>query len=239
MRASMAEMGSERSGLGARPGVRPGAAAVMAGRMRREVAFAPYWSLQTGLRAEAWRLSRAARFARPGFLLIALFEITCMAISVHVYPTLSAKALPFELFNLFAGFVCLSFTWTLFFDYHWRATVFGLCAMILVAATSVGLLTGRTEPLFMSMMLLMVGAGSLVPWDGRWQAALTALCMVWLAINAIWVPVHSDNGLYPWLGLLAAAGLAHLATAMKDRYQKDLRSEVETLAAELVRAHSA
>jgi hypothetical protein len=235
MQATMAE---DKRHLIAKPGVHPGTAAT-AGQGQNENALEPYWSLQTGLRAEAWRLSGAARFARPGFLLIALFEIACMAISVRVYPTLSAKALPFELFNLFAGFVCLSFTWTLFFDYHWRATVFGLCAMILVAATSVGLLTGRTEPLFMSVMLLLVGAGSLVPWNGRWQAALTALCLIWLAINAIWVPTVYDGGLYPWLGLLAAAGLAHLATAMKDRYQKELRSEVETLTADLVRAHSA
>jgi hypothetical protein len=198
----------------------------------------PYRSLRTALNAEAWKSTWAARFMRPGFLLIVLFEIACLATSVHFFPTLGARALPFELFNLLAGFVCLSITWTLWFDYHWRASIFGFCAIVLVTSTYVGIATGRTEPLFMSVILLLVGAGSLVPWNVRWQAALTALCLGWLALNALWVPFAQPDGLYRWLGLLAAAGLAHFATAMKERYQEDLKSQVRALEEELARFHS-
>jgi PAS domain S-box-containing protein len=193
----------------------------------------PYRSLKGTLSAELLRSTWAANFMRPGFLLILLFEVLSIALSLRFLPSVGANQLPFQLFNLLAGFVCLSIIWTLWFDYQWRAGIFAVCAAILVTSTYVGLATGRTEPLFMSVILLLVGAGSLVPWNTRWQVALTALCLAWLAINAMWVPIARPDGLYRWLGLLAAAGLAHFATAMKQRYQEALKSQEQRLQSEI------
>jgi hypothetical protein len=110
--------------------------------------------------------------------------------------------------------------WTVRFQHHWRATAFGVCFIILIGASYVSLVTQQTEPLFISVMLLLFGAGSLVPWTATWQTALTLLCLSWLAINAIWLPPAEPAGLYRWLGLLAAAGLAQVGTA-RSQYQRE------------------
>jgi signal transduction histidine kinase len=152
-------------------------------------------------------------FVRPAFLLIILFEISCTAVGGFTSPKLGSAAVPLQLFNLLAGFVCLSITWVAWFDYHWRPTLSGLFAAIITTSTVVSLCTGSTEPLFISIVLLLVGSGSLVPWNLLWQGVLTALCLSWFAINAIWLSPPEQTTFYRWLGLLAAAGLAHIARA--------------------------
>ncbi len=41
--------------------------------------------------------------------------------------------------------------------------------------------TGHSEPLMMTIVLLLLGAGSLIPWNARWQLGLTILCLGWFA----------------------------------------------------------
>ncbi|HYB91374.1 MAG TPA: hypothetical protein VEC38_10040 [Candidatus Binataceae bacterium] len=138
-----------------------------------------------------------------------------------------SRIFPFEIFNGVAGFIVLSIMWTLWFERHWRASAFGFCSVVLVAASVLSFATARTEPLFISVLLLLIGAGSLVPWETRWQTALTALCLAWLALNAILLRSGGEDpfGLYDWLALLAAAGLAHVGAARNEHQARELESQ--------------
>jgi hypothetical protein len=166
----------------------------------------------------------AANFMRGGLCLIVLFEMVCFAAHFYFFPASGPEVMPFEIFNLISGFVCTGLTWTLWFQRHWRAASFAFSAAVVLGATSISLTTAQTEPLFMATMLLLVGSGSLVPWNARWQAALTLLCLSWLALNALWAAPSPTENLFRWLALLAAAGLAHYATAMRDHGRREGRS---------------
>jgi hypothetical protein len=184
-----------------------------------------YLGFRDGLQAQVRTQNWMRGFMRPAFLVIGLFEVACIGVSLIALRKMGQhRMLPFEIFNALAGFMVLSIMWTLWFDRHWRATAFGFCSIVLVAATALSFASGRTEPLFMSVLLLLVGAGSLVPWDTRWQTALTALCLGWLVINAMWLPsgARDPDGLFRWLALLAAAGLAHVGASRNEHHRREI-----------------
>jgi hypothetical protein len=167
-----------------------------------------YALMRMTTRTELIERKGALHFMRPGFLLITLFELASISISVLKFPGLQWRALPFEVFNAVAAFVCLWTMWTSRFETKWRETAFAFFFVVILAASYLSLVTGMTEPLFVSLMIVMFGAGSLVPWNQRWQAGLTLLCIAWFATNAIWMPDRPSDSLYKWLGLMAAAALA-------------------------------
>jgi hypothetical protein len=188
----------------------------------------PYMSFRTALHDEVWRENWTNRFMRPGLLLIALFELASIAASALLFHT-EGRYLPFEIFNAVAAFTCLWFMWTSRFEHQWRAVAFSFCVAILVAASYLSFITHRTEPLLMAVMLLLFGAGALVPWNAKWQTALTILCLSWFTLNAIWLPSSQPDSLDRWLALLAAAGLAQVGTARNEHQRREFESQVKVI----------
>jgi hypothetical protein len=185
-------------------------------------------TLREMIDSEETRRSWHSRFARSGFLFIITFEIASV-ISLRVPLTLAFnRLLSFEIFNILTGAFCLYVTWTVWFHYHWRLLVFGFSGLVIASATYLSLHVGRTEPLFMSVIVLLTAGGSLMPWNARWQGALTFLCLSWLGVNAIWSPA-SDIGLYQWLGLLAAGAIAYSGAQMGARCRTELIKEIDSL----------
>jgi hypothetical protein len=82
----------------------------------------------------------------------------------------------------------------------------------------------------MAVMLLLFGAGALVPWNAKWQTALTVVCLSWFMINAIWLPNSQPDSLDRWLALLAAAGLAQVGTARNEHQRREFESQVKVIA---------
>jgi hypothetical protein len=185
-----------------------------------------YISFRAELHDELWRQSWANQFMRPGLLLIAVFEIASIAASAFLFHT-SGRYFPFEIFNAVAAVTCLWFMWASRFEHQWRTVAFSFCLAILIAASYLSFITHRTEPLLMAVMLLLFGAGSLVPWSSRWQTALTVVCLAWFTINALWLPSSQPDSLDRWLALLAAAGLAQVGTARNEHQRKEFESRVK------------
>jgi hypothetical protein len=191
-------------------------------------------SLRGMIDGEESRKLSHSRFARSGFLFVILFELGAV-IGLRFPSTVpTSQVLAFEIFNILAGAFCLYVTWTVWFHYHWRLLVFAFCALVIASATYLSLHSGRTEPLFMSVIVLLIAGGSLTPWNARWQGALTFLCLSWLGVNAIWSP-PSDIGLCQWLGLLAAGALAYSGAQMGAHCRAELVKEIESLQASLVK----
>jgi hypothetical protein len=189
----------------------------------------PYLSLRTAMHNEAWRENWTNRYMRPGLLLIALFELTSI-VAGSVMSHNNRGYLPFEIFNSVAAFACLMFMWTSRFEHQWRAVAFSFCVAILAAASYLSSITHRTEPLLMAVMLLLFGAGALVPWNAKWQTALTVVCLSWFMINAIWLPNGQPDSLDRWLALLAAAGLAQVGTARNEHQRREFESQIKVIA---------
>jgi hypothetical protein len=189
----------------------------------------PYLSFRKALHHEVWREHWTSRYMRPGLLLIALFELASILINALMSHT-DRRYLPFEVFNSVAAFACLLFLWTSRFEHQWRAVAFSFCVAILAAASYLSSITHRTEPLMMAVMLLLFGAGALVPWNARWQTALTVVCLGWFTVNAIWLPRGQPDSLDRWLALLAAAGLAQVGTARSEHQRREFESQLKVSA---------
>lgn len=187
--------------------------------------LSPYLSFRAALHEQVWRENWASRYMRPGLLLIALFEVASIAVSALILHT-DRRYLPFEAFNAVAALACLTFMWTSRFEHQWRAVAFSFCVAILAAASYLSSITHRTEPLLMAVMLLLFGAGALVPWNAKWQTALTVVCLGWFTVNAIWLPSGQPDSLDRWLALLAAAGLAQVGTARNEHQRRQFESQV-------------
>jgi hypothetical protein len=69
-----------------------------------------------------------------------------------------------------------------------------------MAATSV--ITGKSGSLFVACMLLIVGSGSTIPWEPRWQAAFNIVPVLALAVGA----PYSRDGFndFQWVEILTA-----------------------------------
>ncbi len=189
----------------------------------------PYMSFRTALHDEVWRENWTNHYMRPGLLLIALFELASIVATALLSRSHRAY-LPFEVFNAVAAFACLMFMWTSRFEHQWRAVAFSFCVAILAAASYLSFVTHRTEPLLMAVMLLLFGAGALVPWNAKWQTALTVVCLGWFMVNAIWLPNGQPDSLDRWLALLAAAGLAQVGTARNEHQRREFESQVKVIA---------
>jgi hypothetical protein len=190
-----------------------------------------YQSLREMVRTEENRRSWLSHLARSGVLFVILFEIGAVLGLRNLLSARAATLFPFEIFNIAAGAACLYITWTVWFHYNWRLVMFGFSGLIIAGASYLSLSSGQTEPLFISVILLLVAGGSLIPWNARWQGALTFLCLSWFGINAVCSATPLDTGLYEWLGLVAAAALAYSGVQQGGHYRSELSKQVELLCA--------
>ncbi len=194
-----------------------------------------YYSLRDAVENELSRRSWLTRLARSGVLFVVLFELGAV-LGLKARSGISASLiLPFEVFNIVAGAVCLYITWTMWFQYNWRAVVFTFCGAVVAGASYVSLSSGQTEPLLVSVILFLVAAGSLLPWNGRWQGMLIVLCLSWFGINAVWSAAPLHNTMFELLGILAAAALALSGTRLGDRYRVELGEQIQLLRAKQAR----
>jgi hypothetical protein len=183
------------------------------------------------VRTEENRRSWLSHLVRSGVLFVILFEIGGVLGLRTALWAQPATIFPFEIFNVAAGPVCLYITWTVWFHYYWRLVMFGFSGLVIAGASYLSLSTGQTEPLFISVILLLVAGGSLIPWNARWQGVLTFLCLSWFGINAVCSATPLDTGLYEWLGLVAAAALAYSGAQLGGHYRSELSKQVELLCA--------
>ena len=190
-----------------------------------------YQSLREMMRTEENRSSWLSRLVRSGILFVILFEIGGVLGLRTALWAQPATIFPFEIFNVAAGAACLYITWTVWFRYNWRLVMFGFSGLVIAGASYLSLSSGQTEPLFISVILLLVAGGSLIPWNARWQGALTFLCLSWFGINAACSATPLDTGLYEWLGLVAAAALAYSGAQLGGNYRAEANKQVEWLCA--------
>jgi CheY-like chemotaxis protein len=185
-----------------------------------------YVSFRNNLHDQVWAENWSNRFMRPGLLMIALFEMASIASSAFLTPEIAMRHLPFEIFNGIAAFGCVAFMWSSHFKQQWREAAFAFAFVILMAASLLSMATGRTEPLMMAIILLLLGAGALIPWNAKWQWGLTVLCLGWYVTTDLWLPETKPAGVDNWLALLAAAGLALVGIARNEYQRRQFESRI-------------
>ncbi len=125
------------------------------------------------------------------------------------------------------GVVFFLLTFTAAISRYWREITIFVCTALLVLDTAVGAESMRVEPLFVSVLVIMVGVGMLAPWDWRWQAAISVIgvtCFC-LLVRAYGV-VDSDPSMH-WLGLTMAVGLGQSNVYLQMKNRRELAQNLE------------
>jgi signal transduction histidine kinase len=97
--------------------------------------------------------------------------------------------------------------------------------------TAANVIRHESVPMFIETMLLLVGAGALVPWDERRQAALGAFCLAAFAADQALAPMPDAYAHIRWLAMLGAVLVAQIAVHLSSLYRRELAAHCRALAA--------
>ena len=171
---------------------------------------------------------------RTGAALVVFFQLVYAAEHRYASPSTFDATLNLHLANIAIGVVFFLSSFTPAMRY-WRQLTLIACIALLVSTTGISATSTRVEALFVSMLVIVVGAGTLAPWEWRWQGAISITGMIcFYALGRARGMVDSDPSMY-WLGLVTAVGLGQsnvylqtknrraIAQNLADRLSSDLK----------------
>ncbi|HUY29278.1 MAG TPA: PAS domain S-box protein [Candidatus Binataceae bacterium] len=119
----------------------------------------------------------------------------------------------------------LTVSWSAWFRQYWRSAVWTLCSLLMASTTAISLSTGRIEPLFVSIILLLVGTATLAPWSVSWQVGLELVGVGSFAAGSLGAP----SSPYQWLGLITVIALDHVWITVGRRNRAEISRGVQAL----------
>jgi PAS domain S-box-containing protein len=157
---------------------------------------------------------------RTGAALVVFFQVIYAA--EHHYASASTydATLNLHLANIAIGVVFFLLSFTAAMPRYWRQLAFFVCAALLVSTTEICARSTRVEALFVSVLVTVVGVGTLAPWDWGWQAAISTIGMIcFYVLGRTHGIVDSDPSMY-WLGLMTAVGLGQSNVYLQTRNRR-------------------
>jgi len=99
---------------------------------------------------------------------------------------------------------------------------------LMLSTTAIGFESGTFEPLFVSIVAMVVAVGTLAPWEAGWQASIG-----WIGIACFYVletrrPDLDPHAFMHWLGLFTVVALAQANTRLQRNHRRQI---AETIAA--------
>jgi PAS domain S-box-containing protein len=163
-------------------------------------------------------VARMVRFGATPILIAALLNIVEFQ---GANGSVSSWALRCAWFNFFLALTTLSLTFTKRFIRSWQGAAFFILSALLASNTVLGTLGGQPKLLFISLILLMVGTGSILPWPRRVQVAFIALCVGAYVTQTFWVPSLDGLGPYKLMSLLTAAAMSYFTCHVRGRFVRE------------------
>ncbi|MGH7814902.1 MAG: response regulator [Candidatus Binataceae bacterium] len=113
---------------------------------------------------------------------------------------------------------------------HWRGWAFSISAISIVLLARFAALDGSSEPLALMTVLFILGASALVPWSPRWQAALTAIALIAMALAAKGTAAPLPRLGFEWIAIIAAAAISHLSAIHGAQVRAEMEQQRQALA---------
>ncbi len=157
---------------------------------------------------------------RAGAVLIVLFQTAYLLLDMTLPAGLSMATLPMHLVNIATGFVGFFIALTPLGRRHWRAMTLWAVTVVLFSSTALSVISGRNEPFYLQLVLMVTGAAALLPWESRWQASLNCVALAMMVVQTVrvpdvWFEIH-------WLTGLIAIGLAQASVVINEHYRRKL-----------------
>jgi PAS domain S-box-containing protein len=155
------------------------------------------------------------RFGTLPVLIISLLNI------VEFYGPRWSWPLGCAWFNCLLSVSCLSLTFTRWFSRNWLPVVGFLLTALIASKTVLGISGQEPMLLFVSLILLMVGTGSILPWPTRVQVSFNLVCLAAWTIQSLWVPSLDGKGPFKMAGLLTAVTVSWFTCYARDRFVRE------------------
>src|SRR5208282_1054957 len=142
---------------------------------------------------------------RAGTLFVALFNVLVMVSSLS--GNLTREGYPAHIFSIVTAALGFLLTFTAMFRRNWRPFAFVLVCTWVIASVWIAAGDHNFDLLCYEIVLLMTGAGALVPWEMAWQGALFAGSIISYALLAGLPRAGDTHGSTRWVVLLIAGGI--------------------------------
>ncbi|MGH7815024.1 MAG: PAS domain S-box protein [Candidatus Binataceae bacterium] len=169
---------------------------------------------------------------RIGAALIIAVQLIYMVADRYMMPQAVARAFPWQSADILANAILLALTWESNFVRYWRPALWISCCLTMCLVTAIVSINGEQGPLFITVLLLLLGTGTMFPWNRIWQASLEAVGLLVLVFHTFVLPWPGGLRFYEWAALATAIGLAHwsheAARRGHDRFSKIIGQLSET-----------
>jgi PAS domain S-box-containing protein len=157
------------------------------------------------------------RLMRTAFVLFVCFELIYFLVDIGPTPALGLHSV-----TLLIAALVLAATTMRWFARRWRPIAFAALSLAFALTAALTLMTGKTEPLLITVALGLVGTAATMPWSTICQAALTITGAGAMAVPMLASQVPADQAAYSWFGLLIAAALGHFIVAAAEHHRAEI-----------------
>jgi len=106
---------------------------------------------------------------------------------------------------------------------YWRQVALAGCSFIAINGAYSGLLVHSPLNQLFAVIVIAVGSAALLPWNGRWQGAMNAVCAGTYAITALAAPSSALDSHF-WPVLIGAILVAQASTVFAERMRRERRT---------------
>jgi len=174
---------------------------------------------------------------RAGTLFVVLFNVLVMVSSLS--GNLTRAGYPAHIFSIIAAGLGFLLTFTPQFRRNWRPLAFVLVCSWVIASAWIAAGDHNFDLLCYELVLLMTGAGTMVPWEMAWQGALYGVSVISYALPAGLPHAGDTRGATRWVVLLIAGAIAQVCIVLSNRRRREILSAVTRLHEEAARREAA
>ncbi|HYB89620.1 MAG TPA: response regulator [Candidatus Binataceae bacterium] len=159
----------------------------------------------------------SARVVRIAAALIAIAALIALAkprSALSARPLWETRCL---VLNLCIGLIAIGLGFAPWFARYWQPAGWLLGVSVVANATAAGVGDGNMELLCVALLLMILGPGNVLPLSAGWQASFSAVCLGAWGVGAGVGPHGIADSAWPWIAILAAAGLAQFTATLRER----------------------
>ncbi|HSZ21519.1 MAG TPA: PAS domain S-box protein, partial [Candidatus Sulfotelmatobacter sp.] len=167
---------------------------------------------------------------RTGAFAIIALQIGYTVLGRLVYPHNFASTSPFHLANVTLGLIALATALSPRAMRNWRAISLLVFTAIIASTAFMTVIDGDCDPLVASIVLFSFGAGAMLPWSPRWQAALEvggAIAMIGYSMHTADTTLSVAND---WTTVVGALVLSQITAIRGARNRQKLAEQLAALA---------
>ena len=167
---------------------------------------------------------------RAGSIAIIALQIGYMVLGRVVYPLTFARTSPFHIASITLGLIAFVTALTPRAMRNWRAITLLVCTAIFASTAYMSVIDGDCDPLVPSIVLFFFGAGALLPWGPRWQAALEVGGAIALLGYSMHAADPASSVTLDWTTVVGALVLSQITAIHGARYRQKLAEQLAALA---------